>query len=125
MSTIIIITLLIVIICWPWIAPWLMRHIRNFVARSIENTIRRSMGVPPPPKQKRRRRNRKKEAEVYNDGTSGQSDYGEPPHDKPADMMKQVAEDVKFQQIGRIHKIHSGLRHNASKHDRSRPVDSL
>ena len=100
MSTIIIITLLIVIICWPWITPWLMRHIRNFVARSIENTIRRSMGVPPPPKQKRRRRwSRKKEAEVYNDGTSGQSDYGEPPHDKPADMMKQVAEDVKFVEI--------------------------
>lgn len=79
MSTIIIITLLIVIICWPWIAPWLMRHIRNFVARSIENTIRRSMGMPPPPKQKRRRR--------------------EPPHGKPADMMKQVAEDVKFVEI--------------------------
>lgn len=98
--SIFIIILIILIICWPWISPWLMRHIRNFVARHIENTIRRSMGVPPPPKQKRRRRwSRKDEPEIHDDGTSRQSDYGEPPHGKPADMMKQVAEDVKFVEI--------------------------
>ncbi|MGN0237977.1 MAG: hypothetical protein ACI4AK_07840 [Lepagella sp.] len=95
--SIFIIILIILIICWPWISPWLMRHIRNFVARRIENTIRRSMGVPPPPKQKRRRRwSRKDEPEVHDDGTSRQSGYGEQPLGKPSDMMKQVAEDVEF-----------------------------
>jgi len=41
-----LIILLLLLILWPWISPYVTRWIRMFMARRAEDMMRRMMGMP-------------------------------------------------------------------------------
>lgn len=97
-----LIILLLLLILWPWISPYVTRWIRMFMARRAEDMMRRMMGMPS--RKEERRRARAASASAGNQGgassgTDRRARRHRSPRQDAASMLRSVAEDVEFTEI--------------------------
>lgn len=95
-----LIILLLLLILWPWISPYVTRWIRMFMARRAEDMMRRMMGMPSRKEERRRAR----AASAGNprgasSGTAQRARRHRAPRQDAARMLRSVAEDVEFTEI--------------------------
>lgn len=95
-----LIILIIVLVCWPWISPYISRWIRNFMSRRAEDMMRRMMGMPSRKEERKKARRQESEKRKGAGGYSSARGRKKSRHaTHPAELMKKVAEDVEYVEI--------------------------
>ena len=85
--------IILLVVCLLW--PWLMKLLRVYMARRAEDMLRRMAGAPPRQKKSRNPFKGKRE-----DGSAKKRHRRQqPPTPSPAQMMRDVAEDVEYTEI--------------------------
>lgn len=102
MGTLLLI-LIIVIFCWPWISRWL----RKFLAHRTEDYLRKATGMPPRPGSREERKQQRASQQAYSSNSRSSEAYSRrtrsqrrPRHGgKEPIIPPEYAEDVEFVEI--------------------------
>lgn len=85
--------ILLIIIVWLVFGESIKRALYGFIARKAEDSLRRSMGMPPRKEQKKKRSQRRDNSSGRNAGRHASGRPGEPV------IPKEYAEDVEYVEI--------------------------